>query len=46
MSYYYHYNFISPEVVYATVKEEFKSYFDTGAIDDLMLPIWISVLEN
>lgn len=41
MSYYYHYNFISPEVVYATIKEEFKSYFDTGAIDDLMFPTYL-----
>ena len=28
MSYYYKYNFISPEPIYATVKEELKSYFD------------------
>jgi hypothetical protein len=40
MSYYYRYNFISPEVVYSTVKEELKSYFDTGAIDDLMFPTY------
>ena len=36
MSYYYKYNFTSPEIVYSTVKEELKSYFDTGAVDDLM----------
>jgi len=41
MSYYYKYNFISPEPVYATVKEELKSYFDTGAIDDLMFPTYL-----
>jgi len=41
MSYYYKYNFISPEVVYSTVKEEFKSYFDTGAVDDLMFPTYL-----
>jgi len=41
MSYYYKYNFISPEPVYATVKEEFKSYFDTGAVDDLMFPTYL-----
>jgi hypothetical protein len=40
MSYYYRYNFISPEVVYSTVKEELKSYFDTGAIDDLLFPTY------
>lgn len=40
MSYYYKYTFISPEPVYATVKEELKSYFDTGAVDDLMFGTW------
>lgn len=40
MSYYYKYNFISPEGVYSQVKEELKSYFDTGAIDDLMFPTY------
>ena len=40
MSYYYRYNFVSPEPVYSTVKEELKSYFDTGAIDDLMFPTY------
>jgi hypothetical protein len=41
MSYYYKYNFTSPEIVYSTVKEELKSYFDTGAIDDLMFPTYL-----
>jgi len=41
MSYYYKYNFISPEPVYSTVKEELKSYFDTGAVDDLMFPTYL-----
>jgi hypothetical protein len=41
MSYYYKYDFISPEIVYSTVKEELKSYFDTGAIDDLMFPTYL-----
>lgn len=41
MSYYYKYNFVSPEPVYATVKEELKSYFDTGAVDDLMFPTYL-----
>ena len=41
MSYYYQYKFISPERVFATVKEEFKSYYDTGAIDDLMFPTYV-----
>src|SRR5680860_826812 len=36
MSYYYKYQFISPEGIYSTVREELKSYFDTGAIDDLL----------
>jgi hypothetical protein len=41
MSYYYKYKFTSPEVVYSTVKEELKSYFDTGAIDDLLFPTYL-----
>lgn len=41
MSYYYKYNFISPEIIYATVKEELKSYFDTGVVDDLMFPTYL-----
>lgn len=40
MSYYYKYNFISPEPTYSIVKEELKSYFDTGAVDDLMFPTY------
>ena len=41
MSYYYNYNFVSPEPVYALVKEELKSYFDTGAVDDLLFPTYL-----
>ena len=41
MSYYYKYNFTSPELVYSTVKEELKSYFDTGAVDDLLFPTYL-----
>jgi len=40
MAYFYKYNFISPEPIYAIVKEELKSYFDTGAIDDLLFPVY------
>jgi len=40
MSYYYKYEFISPEHIYSIVKEELKSYFDTGAVDDLMFPTY------
>lgn len=32
--------FISPEHIYARIKEEMKTYFNTGQIDDLMFPIW------
>lgn len=46
MSYYYRYSFVSPEPVYATVKEEFKTYFDTGAIDDLMFPTYLNKALN
>ena len=41
MSYYYKYNFVSPEPIYSTVKEELKSYFDTGAVDDLLFPTYL-----
>lgn len=41
MAYYYKYRFISPERIYATIKEELKSYFDTGACDDLMFPTYV-----
>lgn len=41
MSYYYKYNFVSPGPIYAIVKEELKSYFDTGAVDDLMFPTYL-----
>jgi hypothetical protein len=46
MSYYYRYNFVSPEPVYSTVKEELKSYFDTGAVDDLMFPTYLNKCLN
>jgi hypothetical protein len=41
MSYYYKYDFVSPEPIFATIKEEFKSYFDTGAVDDLLFPTYL-----
>lgn len=40
MSKYYKYDFVSPEPIYAIVKEELKSYFDTGAVDDLLFPVY------
>jgi hypothetical protein len=42
MSNYYKYQFVSPEMLYATVKEELKSYFDTGAVDDLLFPTYVN----
>lgn len=41
MSYYFKYNFTSPEIIYSVVKEELKSYFDTGAVDDLMFATYV-----
>jgi len=41
MSAYYQYNFISPESTFAIIQEEFKSYFDTGAIDNLMFNTYL-----
>lgn len=38
MSYYYKYKFVSPEPIYARVKEDLQSYFDTGIIDDTLFP--------
>lgn len=35
-TYYYQYEFVSPQPLFALVKEELKSYFDAGAIDDLL----------
>lgn len=40
MSYYYKYKFVSPEPVFARVREELKGYFDTGAVDDLLFSLW------
>lgn len=40
ISYYYKYNFISPEPIFAEVKEEFKSYFQTGIVDDILFPTY------
>lgn len=37
-SYYYKYNFVSPEPLYGEIKEELKSYFQTGVIDDVLFP--------
>ncbi len=42
MSIYYKYNFVSPEGIYSIVKEELKSYFDTGAVDDLLFPTYLN----
>ena len=41
MSYYYKYPFISPEPIFAIVQEEMKSYYDTGAIDNLMFGVYL-----
>lgn len=47
ISYYYKYNFISPEALYAQIKEELKSYFQTGVIDDVLFPKYTeTVLRN
>jgi len=41
MSIYYKYDFVSPQALIARVKEEFRSFFDTGMIDDTLFPIYI-----
>lgn len=40
MSYFYKYKFVSPDPLFARIKEELKSYFDAGMVDDLMFPLW------
>lgn len=46
MSLYYKYKFVSPEPIYAIVKEELKSYFDSGAVDDLLFPTYVNKCLN
>lgn len=46
MSYYYKYRFTSPEGIYATIREELKSYMDAGVIDDLMFPTYLDKCLN
>jgi hypothetical protein len=41
MAYYYQYQFTSPNLIYSVVQEELKSYFDTGAVDNLMFPSYV-----
>lgn len=38
---YYQYKFVSPEFLYARIKEEMRAFFATGAVDDLMFPIYL-----
>lgn len=46
MSYYYKYSFVSPEPIYALVQEELKSYFDSGAVDSLLFPVYLNKCLN
>lgn len=46
MSTFYKYNFISPEGVFATIQEELKAYFDTGACDNLLFPLYLNKCLN
>jgi hypothetical protein len=41
MSLYYKQEFTSPGPIVAEVKEQLKSYFNSGIIDDMMFPKWI-----
>lgn len=40
MSFYHEYTFVSPEPLFAEVKEKLRSYFASKALDDVMFPIW------
>lgn len=46
MSFYYKYNFVSPEPTYAIIQEEMKAYYDTGAIDSLLFPTYTNKCLN
>jgi len=46
MSYYYKHQFISPEPLFIKIKEELRSYFDTGAVDDTLFPIYLNYCLN
>jgi hypothetical protein len=40
ISNYYKYDFVSPVRLFAKIKQELNSFFETGAITDLLFPIW------
>jgi len=42
ISSYYQYPFISPDPLFAKIKEELKSYFEAGVMDDTLFPRWLS----
>jgi hypothetical protein len=42
MAFFYKYNFVSPQSTFALIKEELKSYFDTGSVDDLLWPTYLN----
>lgn len=46
MSYYYRYSFVSPEPTFAVIREEFKSYYDSGSIDDMLFLTWLNKALN
>ena len=46
MSYYYKYLFTSPEEIFSIIREELKSYYDTGAIDSLMFSTYLNKCLN
>ena len=43
---YENYNYISPVSLYARIKLELASYFDAGAVDDLLFPIYTEEALN
>lgn len=46
VSWYYKFNFVSPEPLFAEVKEEFKTYFQTGVVDDVLFPTYTARILN
>lgn len=46
MAYYYSQQFVSPAPIFAIVKEELKSYMDTGSVDDLLFLTYLNKCLN
>lgn len=41
MSYYKNYDFTSPEPIFSLIRDELRSYFSTGVVDDVLFPTYV-----